>query len=782
MENIDITIYKEKKIKKQEDLFGIFFEDLNHAADGGLYGEMVQNRSFEFDVLDNKDYNNMTAWEQVSRGMSIAQTYVDVKNPLNQNNLHYLRLEVTTAGIGGGVRNNGYGSGMYIKENEIYTFSCFYRRTSNSSTPIYIRLESADGDKVYSEVFWEPTAKDWDNIELELKSCGTDTSARLILLAKEPIRIDLDMISLFPESTFLKRKNGMRADIAEMIKDMKPSFMRFPGGCLAHIGSLDSNDRNSIYRWKNTIGKLEERPSRRNNWNYNQSFGLGYFEYFQFCEDINAEPIPVIAAGYDPHFLRAVPLSEIEEWIYEALDIIEFANGDKTTKWGKVRVDMGHSESFNLKYIAIGNEEVGDEFFERFEIISQAVREKYPYIKIIGSAGPATAGSEFDKGWKQARDLNIDFVDEHFYQCPEWFIANADRYKNYSDEGSKAFLGEYASHGHKWFNALSEAAFMIGMERSPGLGLACYAPLLCHVDYINWTTNLIYFNNHQVFGTACYYMQKLFMNHQGTDLLSTSDNMVHRSIDTPSFPGKVAVKTTNANVDIINFKVVDNENNILYSEDELILSPENNYKKCCDINTSKYSIEFNFKLLDGRLIENLDGLNSFNLEFGIKDDKNKLIWVFNGWQRLIGLNEMCNGCSYDMGMYKFEPKLGNVYNAKVVLDDDVIEFYIDNVKYCKHKIKLPIPDTIYYSATSDDNDVIVKLANLEKEAKEISINLDEYDVKTATAYCIEDVDLDSENSFDEPRKIYPEEKDIIVKDGKAEYTLKGNSFSVIRLK
>ena len=255
--------------------------------------------------------------------------------------------------------------------------------------------------------------------------------------------------------------------------------MRFPGGCLVHDGSLNPEDRNSMYRWKNTIGPVEERPARRNSWGYNQSLGLGFFEYFQFCEDIGAKPLPVLPGGYDPHHQRIVPLNELQPWIQDALDLIEFANGTPEAEWGGIRARMGHEAPFGLEYIGIGNEEVGDAFFERYPFFHRAVREKYPEIKIIGTAGPFSAGSEYEKGWKCAKEYGSDLVDEHYYHTPEWFLANHHRYDNFRAQDPKVFLGEYASWGNTWYNALAEASFMLGLERNAkAVGLACYAPML----------------------------------------------------------------------------------------------------------------------------------------------------------------------------------------------------------------------------------------------------------------------------------------------------------------
>ena len=325
----------------------------------------------------------------------------------------------------------------------------------------------------------------------------------------------LDDVSLFPVNTFKNRKNGLRRDIAQLLCDLKPKFMRFPGGCLVHDGNLDPHARNSLYRWKNTIGDTSERPTKRSNWGYNQTLGLGYYEYFLFCEDIGAKPLPVLPAAYNPHHRDAVPFDELKPWIDDALDLIEFANGTTDTKWGKIRAELGHSEPFNLEYLAIGNEEVGDGFFDRYPYFHNAIKEKYPEIKLIGSSGPFPCGGEFEKGWKCARENKSELVDEHYYVSPEWMLANNKRYFNYDKNDPKVFLGEYASWGNTFYNALCEASYMTAMEMSGNVGLACYAPLLCNVDYVNWRPDLIWFNGKEAFGTPNYYVQKLFMNNQG---------------------------------------------------------------------------------------------------------------------------------------------------------------------------------------------------------------------------------------------------------------------------
>lgn len=803
MREVNIAVHCDRKEKKQGNLFGIFFEDINHAADGGLYGELVRNRSFEFNAVDCPGYHEMTAWSVVERGNSVTQAHVETRQSLNAENPHYLVLEVMTEGEGGGISNEGYGQGIPVEENKEYLFSCWYRLLGKSVGEVEIRLEDKDGGGCYGKAVFLPEMGGWKRFVCKIESCGTDYQARLTIVTRKPMQIGLDMVSLFPVHTFLDRRNGLRADIAELIRDMKPRFMRFPGGCLTHIGSLDMEDRVSMYRWKKTLGSVEKRPPRRNSWNYNQTLGLGFYEYFQFCEDIGAEPLPVISAGYDPHHLRMAPLSEMQEWVDEALDLIEFANGASRTKWGAVRTDMGHPESFHLKYLAIGNEEVGDGFFERYEIILKAVKEKYPEIQVINSAGTGAGGSVFDKGWEQAGRTQTAYVDEHFYQCPEWFLANTDRYENYA-ASPKAFIGEYGSKGDAWKNALMEAAFMIGLEKAEGMGLACYAPLLCHVDYKNWHPNLICYDNHRVFGTASYYVQKLFMNYQGEELLYAEDNMVksgenantcdkmncgemavsgEKSID---FSGKVQFSTERARVDITDFYYTDCETGKTEHVEDFSISEEEKKHFCMSASGSSYQITFRFCRRNGGLARNLEGTNGFELEFARKDEYNKFTWVFDGWQRLTSVNGFVNGHCADLGLYEFESEKDREHEAKLVVEGGRIRTYIDGTPYCDHTCKMPVPGKVYYSAVKERNGTVnVKAVNPEAGERLIRIALksgEKVFSEKVKLVLMSGYELDDRNSLENPKRVSPTEM-LCEWDGEAfEYRLPGNSFTIMQFR
>jgi hypothetical protein len=403
-----VIIETQKPKEEIKDLFGLFFEDLNHAADGGLYAELIQNRSFEFDPIDNKNYHSLTAWEKIEKEGELS-FYIETENPVSGKNPHYLVMEVTKPGKEVGVKNLGFGAGIPLKEREGYYFTCYAKNEKEASGVIKVSLCSKSGE-IYCENIFSLT-KDWKKYEVEYLSPVTDYEARLAITIEEAEKVALDFVSLFPKDTYKGRRNGVRKDIALLLEDMKPKFMRFPGGCLVHDGSLSSADRDSMYRWKNTIGPLEHRPATRNNWGYNQTLGLGYYELFQLCEDIGAKPLPVMAAGYDPHHKRAVPMEEMQEWIDDALDLIEFANGEADTKWGSIRASMGHAAPFGMEYLGIGNEEVGEEFFPRFEVIYRAVREKYPDIQLIGTSGPFAVGTAYDRGWESAIENKVDLVD-----------------------------------------------------------------------------------------------------------------------------------------------------------------------------------------------------------------------------------------------------------------------------------------------------------------------------------------------------------------------------------
>lgn len=758
------------------DLYGIFFEDLNHAADGGLYAELIQNRSFEFDPIDNKEYHALTAWEEVLKEGAKAKIWIESIYPLNERNKNYLGIEVLDPGNGAGILNKGFNTGIPLHKDQVYDFSLYARAENSKPIEIEVRLVNDEGI-CYSKESMVVEGTNWKQYYTEFKSSGTDYSTRLVILVKESGVLYVDMISLFPRNTYKGRKNGLRADIAEKLAELKPKFMRFPGGCLVHDGSLNSEDRNSMYRWKNTIGNVEERPARRNNWGYNQTLGLGYYEYFLFCEDIGAKAIPVIPGGYDPHHGRIVPIEELGPWIEDALDLIEFANGDENTTWGKTRSNLGHPEPFHLEYIGVGNEEVGEPFFERYPYFHKAIKEKYPDIKVINSSGPFAAGSEYDRGWNSAKENKSDLVDEHFYQSPEWFLANYHRYDKFKADEPKVFLGEYASWGNTYYNALVEAAFMTGLEKNAhAVGLACYAPMLCNADYVNWQPDMLWFNNHQIFATPNYYVQKLFMNHQGEYLLHTSANGLVDTIkmEDQGINGKISIFSKGVKTSFTNITYKDLVTGKEYFADDVDLEIDE-IKELFQTESDHYKLT-----LKGTRKSGNRGLEIY---FGETDRNNRLIWEVGGWQNQdCMVSSTVHGRTSALTQSIYSMELDREYDLTLEVKERTIRTFVDGILMNETEDKPPVIEELYYSASIEgENEIIAKFVNVNNRELTIDVllqGMENRDLKgriyVLSGHCLEDV-----NSFENPLKVAPIEKDINVK-GSFTYTFAKESVTVMR--
>jgi alpha-N-arabinofuranosidase len=515
-----------------KDLMGVFFEDLNFAADGGLYAEMIQNRTFEYSPACNMAWHGLSFWslvEQDGKGsLELSQ-----KTPYHPNSPQYAVLTVSRAGGGVGLKNEGF-DGFPLKQGETYLFSCYVRREQGDTNHAYVRLETADGH-VLATAHLDTIPGEWTKLSAELTPSQNERDARLVLLFKEEGTIAVDMVSLFPKTTFKGRPNGLRADLAQAIADLKPRFVRFPGGCLAHGDGLEN-----IYNWKRTIGPVEQRRFDRNIWRYGQTFGLGYFEYFQFCEDIGATPLPVVAAGVScqnsGNYKSApvkkgqdcIPLEQMPAYIQDILDLIEFANGPASSTWGKVRAEMGHPEPFNLRYLGVGNEDkITPEFEQRYKMIEDAIYKKYPELIVCGTVGPFHSGRDFEAGWAFADKQGCKMVDEHYYVSPDWFWDNLNRYDSYDRKKSAVYLGEYAAHDKPRVNtlrgALAEAAYLTALERNGDIvRLASYAPLLSKQGRTQWVPDMIYFDNHSITRSLSYTVQQLFSLHAGDTYLQTT--------------------------------------------------------------------------------------------------------------------------------------------------------------------------------------------------------------------------------------------------------------------
>ncbi|MFD1124272.1 alpha-L-arabinofuranosidase C-terminal domain-containing protein [Lentilactobacillus raoultii] len=676
------------------DLFGIFFEDLNHAADGGLYAEMVQNRSFEFEPVDHPDYHETFAWT-VDHPNDVQ---VRTDHPLNSNNKHYLAVNSTGEAVK--IANHGFNQGMDFQADHTYLFSVFIAASRRSF--IQVILEDEQHHRLSAPLTITTDRSDWQKHQLVIRANRDSHQGRLIVEVLPDSQVNLDMISLFPTETFHHRKNGVRKDLGDVLAAMQPKFMRFPGGCLVHDGTLNPNDRESMYRWKKSIGPVEQRPTRRNKWGYNQTLGLGFYEYFQLAEDLGAKPLPVLPGGYDPHHKRAVPIDQLQPWIDDALDLIEFANGDQTTKWGKKRAELGHPEPFNLEYLAIGNEEVGQPFFDRYPYFHQAIRQRYPEIKLINTSGPFASGSEFNRGWKSAKKYGSDFVDEHYYMATDWFLANQHRYDHYDPKGPKAFLGEYASKENKWINAVVEASYMLGLERNADkVGLACYAPLFCNVDYPNWTPDLIFFNQYQVSPSVNYYVQQLFMNYQGTRNVPHSiDGLPTPTVkDAQPIIGQFGFEGDLADVTYQNVTFIDHETNqqqqFKFKNGRLAERARHMLGKTSSQN---YSLTFDATRTGGRVDK------GFHLIFGQTTDEKYFMWVLGGWENQDSIIKQRgrNHTESDWNQCQWTMKSNHQYHFEIHVNHRHVATSIDGQPFNDIEIKPTVVQPLYSNLTVDE--------------------------------------------------------------------------------
>lgn len=513
----------------QPTMYGIFFEDINYAADGGLYGELVKNRSFEFP-------DALMGWKAFGK--------FEVKNdgPFERCP-HYVVLNYSGHNdTATGLQNEGY-FGIGIEKDEEYRFTVWAKTVSgDANVEVSLVDESTmEEHQEFATAELKVSGNEWKKYELILKSPKTVQKANLRLLLKGKNGVALEHVSLFPKHTFKDRENGMRRDLAQALYDLHPGVFRFPGGCIVEGSSLDQR-----YQWKNTIGPVENRPLNGNRWlstfnyrlfpDYYQSYGLGFYEYFLLSEDIGAEPLPVLNVGMACQFQNQndpsahVAVKDLQPYIQDCLDLIEFANGDINTTWGKKRAEMGHPAPFNLKFLAVGNEQWDNLYYERLRPFVKAIKAKYPNIKLIGTSGPDSEGEMFEKGWKAMKELKADLVDEHFYRDEHWFLSHGLRYEGYDRKGPKVFAGEYACHGKgkKWNHfetSLYEAAFMTDLERNADVvDMATYAPLFAHVDGWQWRPDMIWYDNTRMFKSVSYYVQQMYACNKGTNVLPLTMN------------------------------------------------------------------------------------------------------------------------------------------------------------------------------------------------------------------------------------------------------------------
>ncbi len=516
-----------------DELIGIFFEDISSSADGGLYAELVQNGSFEYSPAERDGWGPGTAWKQIRPGHSLGTMFVRMDNPLNANNPTYMRLHTERAKeyydykgwTGFGIQNDGF-DGISVKAGAQYDFSVFFRNIGGAKKVRVALVEAQQGwpprdPKLLADVTFDVDGSAWKQYCAALTPAEDSQKASLQILVLTTGDLDIDMVSLMPQDTY--KGHGLRKDLAQALADLQPKFMRFPGGCVVHGGGDGFWD---TYRWKTTIGPKEQRKGIKNTWGYHQSMGLGYFEYFQFCEDVGMQPLPILPCGVSCQGTNGgwgmrdqaqdvVPMSEMDEWVAEAIDLIEWANGDPATnKWAKMRADAGHPKPFNLKYLGLGNEErISPEFIERFKYIYERVTKVHPEIVIVGTAGPGShpGNRDLDAGWKLADEIGMPIIDEHYYEPNTYFLSKRQYDAYPRDRKTKVYLGEYAAKDKKLIDALAEGLYLLHVERNGDVVcMTSYAPLFAKKGTNNWNPDLIYFDNERPYLTCSYYVQQMF--------------------------------------------------------------------------------------------------------------------------------------------------------------------------------------------------------------------------------------------------------------------------------
>jgi len=792
----NITIHADQPgTKISPDLFGIFFEDLNYAADGGLYAELVQNRSFEYSAADHGGWNALTSWELVPRGGGEGSVAVETANPLHPNSPHYAVVTVAQVGRGVGLMNSGY-HGIPLKAGEKYDFSFFARQIAGAPASVTVRLESKSGT-LYGETKFSGLTKEWVKYTATIPG-AQDAHARLVIMISGAGTFCFDTVSLFPQKTFHNRPNGLRADLARVIADLQPKFMRFPGGCLAHGFGLTN-----IYHWKNTIGPIEQRKEQFNIWRYHQSVGLGYFEYFQFCEDIGAKPLPVVAAGVccqnSPGGQHGLPFDQMAGYIQDVLDLVEYANGPTNSIWGAKRATAGHPAPFNLEYLGVGNEDAQTpEFGVRFKMIYEAVKAKYPNLTVIGTVGPAPAGFDFSEGWKFARALGLDMVDEHYYESPEWFLNNLHRYDNYDRNGPKVYLGEYASRGNRLFNALAEAAYMTALERNGDVvRLASYAPLLARQGHTQWLPDLIYFDNTTVSPSVNYYVQQLFSRNQGDVYLPTTVSSASPGNRRSGF----LLGTWDTQAEFADVKVVSGSRTLLAESfaasvpnwqagsgkwkvgSGVYVQTADNQPAISVLATTIDQTSYTLTLK----AQKTGGQEGFLIGFGAQDDRNYYWWNLGGWGNTQHAVEKAgNGTRTLIGTgVKGAIESNRWYAIKIEVIGSRIRCYLDGVLI--HDLSdagLAENSSLAASCVRDTKtgDLILKLVNVTAVAMPAQIQLSGLgSFKPVAIRTVLTGDPKGENGFGNPRHILPQTSEITVGES-FECAAPAHSLTVIRMK
>ena len=778
--------------KIDDTMYGVFFEDINRAADGGLYAELVQNRSFEYSTADNSSYTPLTSWT-----VSGAGQVVNDDGRLGERNRNYLSL-----GAGSSVTNAGYNTGIHVDEGKKYDFSVWAR--ADAGTVLTVSLQDADGTLATARKV-TVTKDGWAQYRATFTATGTSSDGRLTVASSAAAA--LDMVSLFPRDTYRGEPNGLREDLAEKIAALQPGFVRFPGGCLVNTGSMEDYSaasgwqRQRSYQWKDTIGPVEQRATNANVWGYNQSYGLGYYEYFRLSEDIGAMPLPVVPALVTGCGQNKAVVDEalLKRHIQDTLDLIEFANGPASSTWGKVRAKMGHPKPFHLTHIEVGNEEnLPNEFFARFKEFRAAIQAKHPDIQVISNSGPDDSGTTFDTAWQLNKDAKVDMVDEHYYNSPQWFLQNNDRYDSYDRNGPKVFLGEYASQGNTFKNGLTEAAFMTGLERNADVvKLASYAPLFANEDYVQWRPDLIWFNNHASWNSANYEVQKLFMTNVGDRVVPST------ATGTPSLlapiTGAVGLSTWATTAAYDDVRVTGADGNTLLTDDfsgdasrwthtgggswsvqdgqyvQTDVNAENTMVSAGDPSWRDYDLKVKATKKAGK--------EGFLVAFGVKDTGNYYWWNIGGWNNTQSAVEQ----AVDGGKSTLISKAGSVetgrtYDIDVKVRGRQVTLYLDGQEWGSFTDDKPAePFRQVVTKDQKTGDLIVKVVNAQNTAARTAIDLGGAKVASKARVTTLAAGPDAVNS-ETATAVAPVKSTFDGVAGKFSYTFPANSITFLRIR
>lgn len=779
-----------------DNMWGLFFEDINSSADGGLYAELIQNRSFEFPEA-------LYSWEAEN-----AEINLKTDSPIHENNPQYVQVTSKSGAI---ISNDGF-MGMSVKQDENYDFSMYVK--GDYAGKIIAKLVDENGSAIgFKEITPDVTAE-WSKINAVIPCSKTTSNAKLQLVFDKG-SIDVDMISLFPESTYKNRKNGLRADMVSALEELNPKFLRFPGGCIVEGQTLDV-----AYNWKDTVGDVACRKQTVNIWNtsaaepYYMTYGLGFYEYLLLCEDLGMDAIPILNCGMACQVRSGgktteaymTPLDEIDKYVQDAIDFIYFANGtDMNNEWVALRTQMGHPDPFNIKYIGIGNEQYGSEYFKRYEIFAKAIREEFPdmELNLVTTSGTASSGTSNDLAWSwvNANNEYADFMDEHYYETADWFRNHIYRYDNYSRDTAKVFLGEYASKGNAWYNALSEAAYMTGLERNADVvRMASYAPLFAKYGNTQWTAaNLIWFDNDGIVKTPNYYVQKLFAGNKGDYSLDTSTEITGYEDD--SLSGGIALGTWKTQAEFKDVKVVSADGEVLFEDgfdsqrwiktngnwsvNDEVLSQTSEEESCLSyINADWRDYTMTLKA------KKTGGNEGFLIGAALKDSDN-LFWAnIGGWSNTATkMQQVTNGAANTISNVAEQDFVSAAtvendiwYDIQIDVTADSITAYLNGEKVCEyHKKESYGPVCVSSVYEKSSGDVILKLVNLADDEVSVSIILDNAGTILPDAkLTVIAADTSLLNTKDNPDAVRPEEKTLKVASNFS-YDAPADSLSVIRI-